>query len=220
MSARILGCLSASLLLGACASTPGYHSDRGGDYYYGTTTADVVIDTLPRHSAWGFGGGYAWGGYGGYYSPWAWHGGYGYSPWWWYGHGPLVVDPHAVRRSVPRDVLRYRPGSNVRAERPQAAPGHIESPAAPRALHAAPRPDTRARQPMLPSSRFAPGPRVAPRPAAGAAPRRAPVSGAPPAPNRAPAVSPRPAPVFRSAPSEQRVPSAPRSSGKQRSDRR
>ena len=112
MSVRILGVLTTTLLLGACAtSRTAYHSEREGDYYYGTTAADVVIDSSPGYSGWGFGGGFGYGhggygyGHGGYYSPWSWHG-YGYSPWWGHGHqGPIGGRPaqHHHRRPAGHD---------------------------------------------------------------------------------------------------------------------
>ncbi len=214
MSARILTALAASLLLSACATTPRYSSDRGGDYYYDRTAADIVIDGTSRHSGWGFSGGIGFGqgyGYGGYYSPWSWYGGYGgygpgYAPWWWH-QAPIVVRPPRDHRPPPRDVLRYSPRTNVRAERPMPTPRRGEFPAATRAIEAGPR---LGREPSPPRTFQAPAPRVAPsrigrapeNPAPIAVPRSAPR----PVEMRTPSVAPRPAPVFRSAPVEPRAP--------------
>ncbi len=74
------------LLLTACASTgSNYYSYEGrGDYYYGSTAAEVVIDSSGYgygSIGAGFGYGYGFGGYG-YGSPYSYYG-YGYQPVWW-----------------------------------------------------------------------------------------------------------------------------------------
>lgn len=108
--------LIALLMLSACASTGSnyYNYEGSGDYYYGATAADAVINASPYGYGWsgshygigygfgagsgygyGYGGGY---GYGRPYSYW----GYGYQPIWWVpshpDQGPQVTRDDRVQR--------------------------------------------------------------------------------------------------------------------------
>lgn len=117
---RSLPTLIALLLLSACASTGSnyYNYEGSGDYYYGATAADAVINSSPYGYGWsgsnygfgsgfgygfgaGFGYGYGYGGgygYGWPYSYW----GYGYQPIWWVpshpDQGPQVTRSDFVQR--------------------------------------------------------------------------------------------------------------------------
>ncbi|MEZ5461058.1 hypothetical protein, partial [Dokdonella sp.] len=81
---RLLLFAVALPFLSGCVSNPGnYYSYEGaGDYYYEDAGADVILDSYPYGTGWGYAGGlgYASGwGFGGYG-----YGGYGYGG---YGYG-------------------------------------------------------------------------------------------------------------------------------------
>ena len=112
-------------VLAGCVSGPSTRYYGGdGDYYYGSGSAGVVIDSYGYGGSFGYGSygpSYGWGyglGYGGgYYSPWygGWGYGLGYSPW------PY---PQAGQQQSPR---RVDPGLSGRhGERLQAAPQRYE----------------------------------------------------------------------------------------------
>lgn len=117
--------IAVSLLAG-CVSVPATRYYGGdGDYYYGSGSAGVVIDSY------GYGGGFGYGGFGGY-GPgygggWGYGLGYGggyYAPWyggWGYGHGYAPWHPSPSWRD--RSPRRTDPGLEGRhGERLQAAP--------------------------------------------------------------------------------------------------
>ncbi|MEO7935365.1 MAG: hypothetical protein ABIR27_03820 [Dokdonella sp.] len=100
MRRPFLGLLTL-LLVSGCASTGSnyYSYEDRGDYYYDSTSADVVIDS----SGYGYGSvgvglgfGYGFGGYG-YGSPYSYYG-YGYQPVWWIPSYPHY-DPTDSRNS-------------------------------------------------------------------------------------------------------------------------
>lgn len=122
---KLLGVAALASLAGCATAPRSYYSD-GGDYYYGTTRADVVIDYSSSYGypGWsyglgGYGGGYGYGGgfgyyggYGGYYG-----GGYAHSPWWGYGGyypGWNPNYPQAERRARVDPDIAFRQGASGR----------------------------------------------------------------------------------------------------------
>lgn len=95
--------LMTVLLMSGCASTgSNYYSYEGrGDYYYGSPTADVVIDSSGygygySGAEFGYGYGFGYGGYG-YGNPYSYYG-YGYQSGWWIPSHPHY-DPNEFRDS-------------------------------------------------------------------------------------------------------------------------
>lgn len=130
MMSRGLMIIALTLLAG-CVSVPGTrYYDGDGDYYYGSGSAGVVIDSYG-----GYGGGFGYGGYGGYGPDygggWGYGLGYGggyYAPWyggWGYGHGYAPWQPSKPWRD--RSPRRVDPGLQGRhGERLQSAPQRYE----------------------------------------------------------------------------------------------
>lgn len=115
--------LMTVLLMSGCASTgSNYYSYEGrGDYYYGSSTADVVIDSSGygygySGAGFGYGYGFGYGGYG-YGSPYSYYG-YGYQPVWWIPSHPHY-DPTEFRDSRAEHERASRSGL-VRRETIQA----------------------------------------------------------------------------------------------------
>lgn len=110
MKRHALALLSVLLMAGCATTASNYYSYEGsGDYYYGASAADVVIDSSGYYAGYG-GYGYGYGyGYGAGY-------GYGYPyAWWGYGYQPIWSDP-----SFPHDdagVLRDQRVERDRAVR-------------------------------------------------------------------------------------------------------
>ena len=191
MKRHAMALLSALLLAGCATTGSNYYGHEGsGDYYYGSPTADVYIDSpgYVRHH-WSFNGGFGHG-YGYPYSWW----GYGYPPIWWQPlqphdqpgvlRGERVERDRATRSALTRRDTVQAPASATRLQSPSVYPQPS----------AAPRVNADARLPPVPSSRamVAPQPVAPPRPAAPVRsatldfqPRSAPMrSSSPPPPTR------------------------------------
>ncbi|HET9033039.1 MAG TPA: hypothetical protein VFN25_09045, partial [Dokdonella sp.] len=181
-----------------------YYSYEGnGDYYYGATAADVVINSSPYGYGWagsnyGFGSGYGYGygsGYGGAFGfgyGWGYPGPYyyGYQPIWWQpsypnqnsanSRGARVEHDRAVRAGlIRRDTVQAPVSAKWRRTQPGVRSG-FAAPSARRSatgnLRSSPRPapTSRTSTPVRSSSI-----RSAPAPMSRSAPAPAPVRSAP-----------------------------------------
>ena len=115
---RSLPILISLLLLSGCATTGSnyYNYEGNGDYYYGASAADAVINSSPYGYGWAgsnYGSGYGFGsglGYGGGYAH-----GYGYGwpySYWGYGYQPIWSVP-----SHPQQDLGASRGDRVERDR-------------------------------------------------------------------------------------------------------
>lgn len=170
---RSLPTLISLLLLSGCATTGSnyYNYEGSGDYYYGASAADAVINASPYGYGWAgsnYGYGYGFGagsGYGrGYGSGWGYgwpytHWGYGYQPIWLLPTQPHPGDSRdtrverdrAVRAGLVRRDTVQAPGSAKWQRVQPASRGRFLAPSASRGATA----DRRS------SSRSAPTPRSA-----------------------------------------------------------
>ncbi len=196
MKRHAMALLSALLLAGCATTGSNYYGHEGsGDYYYGSPTADVYIDSPDhvRHYA-GFNGGFGYG-YGGY--------GYGY-PYSWWGHGYRPIWWQPLQPHDQPGVLRGERVERDRASRsalirrdtvhaPEAAtmfraqPAYPQSSMGPRVNADAGMPRASsprvmvAPQPVAPARSVAPVRSAAPVSRSGSAPMR---SSSPPPPTR------------------------------------
>ena len=140
MRRPFLGLLTL-LLVSGCASTgSNYYGYEGrGDYYYGSSAVDVVIDSTGYgygSVGAGYGYGYGFGGYG-YGSPYSYYG-YGYRPIWWISSHPhdepsdfrnsRAQEERASRSALARRDTIQAPASAKLFRQQQAPRSNVTSP--------------------------------------------------------------------------------------------